>query len=142
MMRIISGLLYSSFLAARNDWTPARKKYTNATVVMTWENTAQGRSASPRIKSSPFAISIGASPRTPAKATKRAKCITWCLMFSLLASFATTKKINPKIASLSLILNIEGIFWFNLYDTKSVKASSYMNTISDSILNAYTIDKG
>ena len=52
------------------------------------------------------------------------------------------KKINPKIASLSLILNIEGIFWFTLYDTKSVKASSYMNSISDSILNAYTIDKG
>ena len=51
------------------------------------------------------------------------------------------KKINPKIASLSLILNIEGIFWFTLYDTKSVKASSYINTISDYILNAYTIDK-
>jgi AcrR family transcriptional regulator len=51
------------------------------------------------------------------------------------------KKINPKIASLSLILNIEGIFWFTLYDTKSVKASNYINTISDYILNAYTIDK-
>ena len=51
------------------------------------------------------------------------------------------KKVNPKIASLSLILNIEGIFWFTLYDTKSVKASSYIDTISDHILNAYTINK-
>ena len=52
-----------------------------------------------------------------------------------------SKKVNPKIASLSLILNIEGIFWFTLYDTKSVKASSYIDTISDHILNAYTINK-
>ena len=51
------------------------------------------------------------------------------------------KKVNPKIASLSLILNIEGIFWFTLYDTKSVKASSYIDTISDHILNAYIINK-
>ena len=51
------------------------------------------------------------------------------------------QKLVEVIASLSLILNIEGIFWFTLYDTKSVKASNYINTISDYILNAYTIDK-
>ncbi|RPF74390.1 MAG: TetR/AcrR family transcriptional regulator [Rickettsiales bacterium TMED289] len=47
-------------------------------------------------------------------------------------------KLDPKIASLSLILNIEGIFYFNIFESKHVDAESYIDQISKYILNAYT----
>jgi AcrR family transcriptional regulator len=47
-------------------------------------------------------------------------------------------KLDPKIASLSLILNIEGIFYFNIFESKHVDAESYIDQISNYILNAYT----
>tara|TARA_B100000959_G_C14981255_1_gene623583 strand:- start:1535 stop:2137 length:603 start_codon:yes stop_codon:yes gene_type:complete len=52
------------------------------------------------------------------------------------------KDIDPKIASLSLVLNLEGVFWFTLFESKHVNAETYIDQISDYILNIYTLNKG
>jgi hypothetical protein len=49
---------------------------------------------------------------------------------------------DAKVAALSLILNIEGVFWFTLFESKDLDSASYIDQISDYILNAYTLKKG
>jgi AcrR family transcriptional regulator len=52
------------------------------------------------------------------------------------------KKLDPKISALSLILNLEGIFWFTLFESKDIDAETYIDQISDHILNAYMLKEG
>ena len=52
------------------------------------------------------------------------------------------KKVDPKISALSLILNLEGIFWFTLFESKDIDAETYIDQISDHILNAYMLKEG
>jgi len=49
---------------------------------------------------------------------------------------------DAKVAALSLILNIEGVFWFTLFESKDLDSASYIDQISDYILNAYTLKEG
>ena len=49
---------------------------------------------------------------------------------------------NSKTSALSLILNFEGIFWFNIFNSKYVDAEKYIDEVSSYILNAYTLKKG
>jgi len=46
-------------------------------------------------------------------------------------------RIDSKIAALSLIINIEGIFWFSLFESKHVKPSAYIDQISNYILENF-----
>jgi len=50
--------------------------------------------------------------------------------------------LDPKISALSLILNIEGVFWFTLFESKDLDAEKYIDQVSDYILNAYTLKEG
>ena len=50
--------------------------------------------------------------------------------------------LDPKISALSLILNIEGVFWFTLFESKDLDAEKYIDQVSDYILNAYTLNEG
>jgi hypothetical protein len=50
--------------------------------------------------------------------------------------------LDPKISALSLILNIEGVFWFTLFESKDLYAENYIDQVSDYILNAYTLKEG
>ncbi len=52
------------------------------------------------------------------------------------------KKVDPKISALSLILNLEGVFWFTLFESKDIDAETYIDQISDYILNAYMLKEG
>jgi len=52
------------------------------------------------------------------------------------------KKVDPKISALSLILNLEGIFWFTLFESKDIDAEIYIDQISDYILSAYMLKEG
>ena len=45
------------------------------------------------------------------------------------------KKVDPRITALSILINIEGIHWFTLFDKSGVEAHEYINTISNFILN-------
>ena len=45
------------------------------------------------------------------------------------------KKVNPRITALSILINIEGIHWFTLFDKSGVEAHEYIDTISNFILN-------
>tara|TARA_Y100000588_G_C13841744_1_gene748112 strand:- start:47 stop:649 length:603 start_codon:yes stop_codon:yes gene_type:complete len=45
------------------------------------------------------------------------------------------KKVDPRITALSILINIEGIHWFTLFDKSGVEAHQYINTISKFILN-------
>ena len=45
------------------------------------------------------------------------------------------KNVNPRITALSILVNIEGIHWFTLFDKSGVEAHEYINTISNFILN-------
>ena len=45
------------------------------------------------------------------------------------------KKVDPRITALSILVNIEGIHWFILFDKSEVEAHDYIDTISDFILN-------
>tara|TARA_B100001250_G_scaffold380526_1_gene372031 strand:- start:4192 stop:4788 length:597 start_codon:yes stop_codon:yes gene_type:complete len=45
------------------------------------------------------------------------------------------KKIDPRITALSILINIEGIHWFTLFDKSGVQAHEYIDTITDFILN-------
>jgi hypothetical protein len=41
-----------------------------------------------------------------------------------------------------LILNFEGIFWFNIFHSKYVDAEKYIDEVSSYILYAYTQKQG
>ena len=41
---------------------------------------------------------------------------------------------DPRITALSILINIEGIHWFTLFDKSGVEAHEYINTISNFIL--------
>ena len=56
--------------------------------------------------------------------------------------FVNLKPDNAKSPALSLILNFEGIFWFNIFNSKYVDAEKYIEEISSSILYVYTQRKG
>ncbi len=45
------------------------------------------------------------------------------------------KKVDPRITALSILINIEGIHWFTLFDKSGVEAHEYIDTISEFILN-------
>ena len=45
------------------------------------------------------------------------------------------KEVDPRITALSILINIEGIHWFTLFDNSGVEAHEYINTISNFILN-------
>ena len=45
------------------------------------------------------------------------------------------KGVDPRITALSILINIEGIHWFTLFDKSGVEAHEYINTISNFILN-------
>ena len=45
------------------------------------------------------------------------------------------KEVDPRITALSILINIEGIHWFTLFDKSGVEAHEYINTISNFILN-------
>jgi len=44
------------------------------------------------------------------------------------------KNVDIKIAALSIMVNIEGIIWFSLFNADGVSAGSYFETITDFIL--------
>jgi len=56
--------------------------------------------------------------------------------------FSNLRPENSKTSALSLILNFEGIFWFNIFNSKYVDAEKYIDEVSSYILNAYTLKKG
>ena len=43
--------------------------------------------------------------------------------------------VNPRITALSILINIEGIKWFTIFENSDVEAHEYMDTITDFILN-------
>ena len=45
------------------------------------------------------------------------------------------KKVNPRITALSILINIEGIKWFTVFENSDVEAHEYMDTITQFILN-------
>ena len=45
------------------------------------------------------------------------------------------KKVNPRITALSILINIEGIHWFTLFDKSGVQAQEYVDTITSFIIN-------
>lgn len=51
------------------------------------------------------------------------------------------KALDIKTASLSIMINIEGIIWFSMYNTLGVTVQDYINTISDFILSGLTKHK-
>ena len=44
------------------------------------------------------------------------------------------KNVKPRITAMSIMLNIESINWFTLFEPHGVSARDYMQTISDFIL--------
>ena len=44
------------------------------------------------------------------------------------------KNLDVKVAALSIMVNVEGIVWFSLFDANGVSAQHYFDTISDFIL--------
>ena len=44
------------------------------------------------------------------------------------------KNVNPRITALSILINIEGINWFTLFNKSGVEAHEYIHTISEFIL--------
>ena len=44
------------------------------------------------------------------------------------------RNIDPRITALSILINIEGINWFTLFEKSGVEAQEYIHTISDFIL--------
>jgi|TARA_B100000959_G_C14908637_1_gene594148 AcrR family transcriptional regulator len=44
------------------------------------------------------------------------------------------RNVNPRITALSILINIEGINWFTLFEKSGVEAREYIDTISDFIL--------
>jgi len=56
--------------------------------------------------------------------------------------FVNLKPENSNTSALSLILNFEGIFWFNIFHSKYVDAEKYIDEVSSYILYAYTQKQG
>ncbi|MFL3007964.1 MAG: TetR/AcrR family transcriptional regulator [Candidatus Neomarinimicrobiota bacterium] len=48
------------------------------------------------------------------------------------------KNVDPKITALSILINVEGIHWFTLFEKSGVEAKEYISTISDFILSGLT----
>jgi len=48
------------------------------------------------------------------------------------------KNVDVNVAALSIMINIEGIIWFALFDTDRVQARHYIETITDFILAGLT----
>ena len=44
------------------------------------------------------------------------------------------KNVNTKIAALSIMVNIEGIIWFSLFDSEGISVKHYFDTITEFIL--------
>lgn len=44
------------------------------------------------------------------------------------------KEVDPKITALSILINIEGIKWFSIFENSNVEAHEYMETITKFIL--------
>ena len=44
------------------------------------------------------------------------------------------KKVDPQITALSILINIEGLNWFTLFNKSGVEAHEYIHTISEFIL--------
>jgi hypothetical protein len=44
------------------------------------------------------------------------------------------KDVDPKITALSILINIEGIKWFSIFENSNVEAHEYMETITKFIL--------
>ncbi len=49
------------------------------------------------------------------------------------------KSIDIDIAALSIMVNIEGIMWFTIFEAGDIDARSYINTISNFILSGLTL---
>ena len=47
---------------------------------------------------------------------------------------------NPRITALSILINVEGIHWFTLFQKSGVKAKEYINTISNFILSGLKME--
>ena len=56
--------------------------------------------------------------------------------------FVNLRPNNAQTSALSLILNFEGIFWFNIFSSKYVDAEKYIDEVSSYILYAYTQKEG
>jgi len=52
------------------------------------------------------------------------------------------KTIDVKIAALSIMVNIEGIIWFTLFDADGITAKHYFNTITEFILGGLSKRSG
>ncbi|MBT3179500.1 MAG: TetR/AcrR family transcriptional regulator [Candidatus Marinimicrobia bacterium] len=50
------------------------------------------------------------------------------------------KNVNPQITALSILINIEGINWFTLFEKSGVEAHEYISTISEFILSGVKKD--
>ena len=50
-------------------------------------------------------------------------------------AYGEFKNVVPRITALSILINIEGINWFTLFDKSGVEAHEYIDTISEFILN-------
>ena len=48
------------------------------------------------------------------------------------------KNLNVQITALSIMVNIEGIIWFTLFETNGISAREYIDTITDFILSGIT----
>ena len=48
------------------------------------------------------------------------------------------KNVDPRITALSILINVEGIHWFTLFEKSGVEAKEYISTISDFILSGLT----
>ena len=48
------------------------------------------------------------------------------------------KNLDVRITALSIMVNIEGIIWFTLFDAHGLSAKEYINTITDFILSGIT----
>ena len=48
------------------------------------------------------------------------------------------KNLDVRITALSIMVNIEGIIWFTLFDAHGLSAKEYINTITDFILSGLT----
>ena len=48
------------------------------------------------------------------------------------------KNLNVQITALSIMVNIEGIIWFTLFETNGISVREYIDTITDFILSGIT----
>ena len=48
------------------------------------------------------------------------------------------KNVNSKITAMSIMVVIEGISWFTIFEANNLSAKEYANTVSDFILSGLT----